>query len=219
MLLLRAIGFGRNERKRLAIELGLEVHSQVIRKSARTEQQPMVGVLQEVSDAGVAVKWADLNIEALQMEDVMPWTMKKEKKAENPVLSLPGIKWSPTSNNHNAEMVLHLAKVTLYQVYVSQSAAHNEIHVVSQETAASQDKAASQDNAASQGKLAVFARKDFKAGVLSLLPFNTELVDGACKRPAGAVPLQMVFTPDGEKATCVGFWVKPMALPSKTVVS
>ena len=205
--------------KRLAIELGLEVHSQVIRKSARTEQQPMVGVLREVSDEGVEVKWADLNIELLQMEDVMPWTMKKEKKVENPVLSLPGIKWSPTSNNHNAEMVLHLAKVTLYQVYVSQSAAHNEIHVVSQDTAASQDEAASQDKAASQGKLAVFARKDFKAGVLSLLPFNTELVDGACKRPAGAVPLEMVLTPDGEKATCVAFWVKPMALPSKTVVS
>ena len=85
----------------------------------------MVGVLQEVSNAGVAVKWADLNIEVLQMEDVMPWTMKKEKKAENPVLSLPGIKWSPTSNNHNAEMVVHLAKLTLYQVYVTQSAAHH----------------------------------------------------------------------------------------------
>ena len=51
------------------------------------------------------------------------------------------------------------------------------------------------------------------------MPFNTELVDGACKRPAGAVPLEMVLTPDGEKATCVAFWVKPMALPSKTVVS
>ena len=199
--------------KRLAMEVGLEQHCQVIRKSARTEQKPMVGVLQEVSDAGVAVKWAGSDIELLQIEDVMPWTMKKEKPVENAVLSLPGIKWSPTSNNHNAEMVLHLAKVTLYQVYVSQSAAHHEIHVMSQDTGASRDSAASQAN------LAVFARKDFKAGVLSLLPFNTELVDGACKRPAGAVPLEMVITPDGETVTRVAFWVKPMALPNKTTVS
>ena len=205
--------------KRLAIELGLERHCHVIRKSARIEQSPLVGVLQEVSDAGVAVEWAGSGIELMQIEDVMPWTVKKEKPVENAVLSLPGIKWSPTSNNHNAEMVLHLAKVTLYQVYVSQSAAHNEIHVVSQDTAASHDSAASQDKVASQANVAVFARKDCKAGVLSLLPFNTELVQGACKRPAGAVPLEMVITPDGEKATRVAFWVKPMALPNKTAVN
>ena len=205
--------------KRLAIELGLERHCQVIRKSARIEKSPMVGVLQEVSDAGVAVEWAGSGIELMQMEDVMPWTPKKDKPVENAVFSLPGIKWSPTSNNHNAEMVLHLAKVTLYQVYVSQSAAHNEIHVVSQDKAASHDSAASQDKAASQSNVAVFARKDFKAGVLSLLPFNTELVDGACKRPAGAVPLEMVITPDGEKATRVAFWVKPIALPNKSAVN
>ena len=138
---------------------------------------------------------------------------------ENAVLSLPGIKWSPASNNHNVEMVMHLAKVTLYQVYVSQSAAHNEIHVVSQDTAASHDSAASQDKVASQANVAVFARKDFKVGALSLLPFNTELVEGACKRLAGAVPLEMVITPDGEKATRVAFWVKPMALPNKTAVN
>ena len=51
------------------------------------------------------------------------------------------------------------------------------------------------------------------------MPFNTELVDSACKRPAGAVPLEMVLMPDGEKATRVAFWVKPMALPNKTIVS
>ena len=33
------------------------------------------------------------------------------------------------------------------------------------------------------------------------------------------MPLEMVITPDGEKATRVAFWLTPMALPNKTTVS
>ena len=51
-----------------------------------------------------------------------------------------------------------------------------------------------------------------------MLPFNTDLVSSALKRPVGAVPLEMVITPDGEKPTRILFWVKPMSLPSQTVV-
>ena len=215
--------------KRLAIELGLQLNCNVIRKSARHEQKPAMGVVQEVSEKGVAVKWAGSSIELLEVDDVMPWTIKKEKPVEKPVenafLSLPAIKWSITSNNHNKEMVLHMAKTTLYKVYVAQSSAHNEIHIVGQDTGASpdstasKDKGASQDKVASQVNFAAFARNDFKAGVLTLLPFNTELVDGACKKPPGAVPLVMIITPDGEKPTEMPFWVKPLALPNKAIVN
>ena len=170
-------------------------------------------MLQEVSDAGVSVKWGKSGIELMQVEEVMPWVVKKEKPVEDAVLSLPGIKWSPTSNNHNNEMVVHLAKGALYQVYLAQSAAHNEIHVVRQDSAASQDKPLSPAN------VAVFARKEFKAGALAILPFNLDLVEGSCKRPAGAVPLEIAIMPDGEAATRVPFWVRPVALPKATTVS
>ena len=89
---------------------------------------------------------------------------------------------------------------------MSQSAAHDEIHVAS-----------SRDEwlAESQADLAVFARRKFKAGELVLLPVNHCLVEGTCKRPVGAMPLEMVITPDGEKATRVAFWVKPLSVPRR----
>ena len=90
---------------------------------------------------------------------------------------------------------------------MSQSAAHDEIHVAS-----SRDEWLVE----SQADLAVFARRKFKAGELVLLPVNHCLVEGTCKRPVGAMPLEMVITPDGEKeATRVAFWVKPCWGPSR----
>ena len=90
---------------------------------------------------------------------------------------------------------------------MSQSAAHDEIYVAS---------AADEWLAESQANLAVFARRKFKAGELVLLPFNHNLVEGTLTRPLGAVPLDMVITPDGEKATRVAFWVKPLWQPKRT---
>ena len=36
---------------------------------------------------------------------------------------------------------------------------------------------------------------------------------------AGAVPLEMIIKPDGEKPARVPFWVKPLALPNKAIVN
>ena len=82
-----------------------------------------------------------------------------------------------------------------------------------------QDSAASQDKPLSPANATVFARKEFKAGALAILPFNLDLVEGSCKRPAGAVPLEIAIMPDGEAATRVPFWVRPVALPKATTVS
>ena len=166
-----------------------------------------------MSDAGVSVKWGNSDIELMQIEEAMPWAVKKEKPVQDAVLSLPGVKWSPTSNNQNAEMVLHLAKGALYQVYLAQSAAHNELHLVRQDSAASQDKPLSLAN------VAVFARKEFKAGALAILPFNLDIVEGSCKRPAGAVPLEIAIMPDSDDCASVPFWLNPVALPKATTVS
>ena len=68
---------------------------------------------------------------------------------------------------------------------MSQSAAHDEIHVAS---------AVDEWLGESKPDLVVFARRKFKAGELVLLPFNHNLVEGAFKRPVGAMPLDMVIT-------------------------
>ena len=116
------------------------------------------------------------------------------------------VQWKPATTDQRAEMVRQLATTTLWQLYMSQSAAHDEIHVAS---------ARDEWLAESQADLAVFARRKFKAGELVLLPFNHSLVEGTFKRPVGAMPLEMVITPDGEKATRVAFWVKPLWLPKR----
>ena len=120
------------------------------------------------------------------------------------------VQWKPATTDQRAEMVRQLATTTLWQLYMSQSAAHDEIHVAS---------ARDEWLAESQADLAVFARRKFKAGELVLLPFNHSLVEGTFKRPVGAMPLEMVITPDGEKATRVAFWVKPLWLPKRMCVN
>ena len=129
-------------------------------------------------------------------------------EGESAVMSLPSIQWKPATTDQRAEMVRQLATTTLWQLYMSQSAAHDEIHVAS-----------SCDDewlAESQADFAVFARRKFKAGELVLLPVDHSLVEGNIKRPVGAMPLEMVITPDGEKeATRVAFWVKPCCEPSR----
>ena len=84
-------------------------------------------------------------------------------EGESAVMSLPSIQWKPATTDQRAEMVRQLATTTLWQLYMSQSAAHDEIHVAS---------ARDEWLAESQADLAVFARRKFKAGELVLLPFN-----------------------------------------------
>ena len=92
---------------------------------------------------------------------------------------------------------------------MSQSAAYDEIHV------ARGKQTPDEWLAESQADLVVLARRKFKAGELVLLPVNHCLVEGTCKRPVGAMPLDMVIAPDGEKATRVAFWVKPLWQPKR----
>ena len=127
-------------------------------------------------------------------------------EGESAARSVPSIQWKPATIDQRAEMERQLATTTLWQLYMSQSAAHDEIHVAS---------ADDEWLAESQGNLAVFARRKFKAGELVLLPFNHNLVEGTVKRPVGAMPLEMAITPDGEKATRVAFWVKPLWQPKR----
>ena len=82
---------------------------------------------------------------------------------ESAVMSLPSIQWKPATTDQRAEMVRQFATTTLWQLYMSQSAAHDEIHVAN---------AVAEWLAESQADLAVFARRKFKAGELVLLPFN-----------------------------------------------
>ena len=107
-------------------------------------------------------------------------------EGESAARSVPSIQWKPATIDQRAEMERQLATTTLWQLYMSQSAAHDEIHVAS---------ADDEWLAESQGNLAVFARRKFKAGELVLLPFNHNLVEGTVKRPVGAMPLEMVITP------------------------
>ena len=200
--------------KRLASESGFEQNGHVIRKTARTETAPKIGVLHDVTEGGASVKWENSDIELIPLDEIMPWTVKQEKTtaaSHEGVMGMPGMKWAVMSNNQNTEMLLHLAKGALYQIYVHHSAAHAEIHIVNQGSAASQGKALTE--------VAVFTRKEFKVGALAILPFSLDFVDGNCKRPAGAAPLELVIMPDGEKPTRVSFWVKPAPVSKGTSVS
>ena len=91
---------------------------------------------------------------------------------------------------------------------MSQSAAHDEIHVAS---------AADEWLAESQGNLAVFARRKFKAGELVFFAIQPQSRGGHCQEAGGSHALGYghYSTPDGEKANRVAFRVKPLRLPKK----
>ena len=200
--------------KRLASEAGLEVDSEVVKKRANGDGfEPSVGRVRSISDLGVVVTWpegADLGGSAIPVSELALAPKKpKEKSVANQALELPGIKWSQCSNAENTSMLFHMACSTLYQVYVSQSAAHSDLHLIENDAA----------TASSQGKIGLYVTRDLKAGALALLPFSGDLVDGTLQRPAGSCPMAMVMKPKEEEPTVVPFWVKPKAVPKKMALS
>ena len=106
-------------------------------------------------------------------------------EGESVLMSVPSVQWQPATIDQRAEMERQLATTTLWQLYMSQSAAHDQIHVAS---------AADEWLGWSKPDLAVFARRKFTARESVLLQFSLSLVEGTFKRPVGALPLGMVIT-------------------------
>lgn len=202
--------------KRLADEAGLQVHGEVVKKGQAEQQDGslVVGVVQRIDESSVHVSWNGQAPTVVSVDDLAPAPKKVRVRSEpassqSLVLATAAVKWSPVSNAENSEMLQQLAATTLYQVYVSRSAAHGELHVLPNKDA----------EASSQGTLAIYAAREFKERALAIIPFGPveQATHGA--RPQGAVPLQMVIKPEQEKPTRVNFWVRPKKMPRKLALS
>ena len=124
--------------------------------------------------------------------------------AERP-LPQPVCKWAACSSDDNGKMWIHIVQTALYQIFMTQSAGHSDVHVavISDEEQGSQ-------------AVRLFAAKDHKPRTLLLLPWNMPLTTGDVSRPTGAVPAQLTVAPYKEKPVTVNFWIKPKRQPSSS---
>ena len=198
--------------KRLAAEAGLEPNGEVILKSARGKESFDVGVVRAIEDGGVMVSWAGKEAMVVDVAELVP-APKKRKPAnaqtEDPILAGNGLKWSQCSDAENANMLSQMAHASLYQMYLTQSAAHPDLVLMPTAPAL----------ASSQGNVSVYTRTAFKEGALMLLPFSGGLVDGQCERPLGcAAPLRMIIPQGQDKPVVSDFWIKGKATPKKLIL-
>ena len=200
--------------KRLAVEAGLALQGEVIVKKQKRAagNKAVIGIVRAIQENGVLIAWEGTEEpQLMNIEDLAAVPKNKEKSvsASSQALEIPGFKWSPCSNVENAEMLRNLAHSALYQLYVSQSASHGDLHLVENLP----------DAISKEGPIRMYACREFKENTLVILPFSAILVDGTSAKPSNAAPLQMVLKPDKEEPTVVLFWVKSKPMPKKLALS
>jgi hypothetical protein len=191
--------------KRLAAEAGLSMHASVtLKKTTRktsghgASEKTMIGKIQAIDNAGVHVTWCSGKTEVLAATDLAPASKQKASSQEPEGLTMPACKWAMCSSSEKLKLWSHMAQATLYQAYVSQSAAHHDVRVVS----------TPDDNFTAEGPWRLHAVHDCKPRTLLFLPWNAALIKDVPSRPKDAVPVVMIAQPDREQETCVTFWLR-----------
>ena len=130
-------------------------------------------------------------------------TTPKASSQEPETLKLQACKWAICSTEDNMKMWMHMALTTLYQIYVGQCAAHNDLRVT----------ATPEEHTKTDGPWRIFAVREMKAKTLLLVPWNAQLVSGEVSRPKDAIPIRMTAKPDKEEATNMVFWLRAKNVP------
>lgn len=200
--------------KRMAAECGLAMNGGVILKKTKRDaniatETMHVGIVQSILDQGVEVKWKDGQVTMHTQADLMPAPKQKASSQEPASLTLAACKWAACSTEDNMKMWMQLTQTTLYQLYVSQSAAHNDLRVTITPTEA----------VAMDGIVRVYAARDFKPKTLVLLPFSTSIIGSDQARPKDAVPVTMIVYPEKEEKSSMTFWMRMRALPKSLASS
>ena len=149
------------------------------------------------------ITWRDGQETVHSHNELLPAPKQKASSQDSSTLAVAACKWAACSSEDNLKLWLHLALATLYQVYVSQSAAHSDLRLV----------ATPADCSASEGLVRVYAQRDFKTRTLVLLPFSSNVVGSDQSRPKDSLPLIMTVYPDKEEPTSITFWMKMKATP------
>ena len=104
---------------------------------------------------------------------------------------------------------MKIAQTVLYQVYVHQSSAQNDLRVT----------ATPEEDVAAEGPLRICAAREFKARTLFLLPFNTTWAGPDQTQPKDSCPVIMTVFPEKEEKTTVKFWIKAKPTPKSLASS
>ena len=198
--------------KRRAIEAGFIVGVNVLVTS--NGQDPKPAKVAKYFENNVIVVFQDAGQDqspaASQAEHEVPLdSLTIAKESKKVAIDIPdGIKWSTSSSDDNAHMLLPLASMSLYQVYVTQSSAHSDIIITH-----------------SQGVgFEFFAARPLKPKTLAIIPFNTHVSrKDTDPKPKDAVTLAIAvetLETNGDKHTeQVEFWLKPKPAPKKPAAS
>ena len=191
--------------KRKAAEAGLPVNAEVVRRTANNDAvpNPAPGRIEVIAEDGLHVRWENGNVEILQIADLVLHVKKKASSQEDDHLDKSAMKWAVAGSEDNAKMCTMIAQVTLYNLYTSQSTAHQDIVVLPMPEELKEE----------QGLWQIVALRDFKPRTLFFLPWNTGIFADAGIQPPHAVALMLLVQPEKQPETQMKLWLKAKNTP------